>query len=61
MEGFAHGFVDKDYIQSEGLEEYFQSATWHICGPPPMLNAAKKMLEENSVPEEHVRIEEFAF
>ncbi|MBA5728824.1 hypothetical protein HW423_03385 [Aerococcaceae bacterium INB8] len=61
VEGFAYGFVDKDYIQSEGLEEYFQSATWHICGPPPMLNAAKKMLEDNSVPEEHVRIEEFAF
>lgn len=61
VEGFAHGFVDKDYIQSEGLEEYFQSATWHICGPPPMLNAAKNLLAENNVPEDHIRIEEFAF
>lgn len=32
----------------------------HICGPPPMMDAVKKMLEELKVPKEKVMVEVFA-
>lgn len=61
VEGFPNGFVDDDFIKSEGLEEYYETASWHICGPPPMLNAAKGLLAANGVTEEQAHIEEFSF
>ena len=61
VEGFAYGFVDEDFIKEEGLEEYFETASWHVCGPPPMLEAAKGLLSDNDVTEEQANIEEFAF
>ena len=61
VEGFPHGFVNHAFIEEEGLEEYYTTASWHVCGPPPMLAAAKKLLEENNVTEEQANIEEFAF
>lgn len=59
--GFPHGFIDNEFIQNEGLEELYETATWHVCGPPPMLEAAKGLLNENNVKEEQAYIEEFAF
>ena len=61
VEGFPHGFVDNDFIQKEGLKEYYETASWHICGPPPMLAAAKNLLKENNVTEQQANIEEFSF
>lgn len=61
VDGFPHGFVDNDFIHAEGLEEFYQTATWHVCGPPPMLEAAKSLLAENNVTEDQLNIEEFAF
>lgn len=61
VEGFAYGFVDEDFIQKEGLEEYYETASWHVCGPPPMLEATKVLLSDNDVTEEQANIEEFAF
>lgn len=60
VDGFAHGYVDSDFIEEEGLEEYYDTATWHVCGPPPMLQASKDLFAENDVPEEQTHIEEFA-
>ena len=59
--GYPHGFIDDDFIREEGLEEYYQSATWHVCGPPPMLDAAKGLLAEQDVPTDQQHLEEFAF
>lgn len=61
VDGFPHGFVDEDFIKDEGLEEFYEKATWHVCGPPPMLEAAKGLLKENNVTEDQAYIEEFAF
>lgn len=59
--GYPHGFVDDAFIKSQGLEEMYEKATWHICGPAPMLDAARGLLEANDVSEEQTFIEEFAF
>lgn len=61
VEGFPHGFVDDEFIRSQGLEEFYETATWHICGPPPMLEAAKGLMADNNVTDEQLYIEEFAF
>lgn len=61
VEGFPYGFVDDDFIQAEGLGEFYETASWHVCGPPPMLEATKGLLKENNVTEEQAHIEEFAF
>lgn len=61
VEGFPYGFVDDDFIREEGLDEFYEKATWHVCGPPPMLEASKGLLKENEVVEDQAYIEEFAF
>ena len=61
VKSFPFGFVDDDFIQAEGLDEFYETASWHVCGPPPMLVAAKSLLAENNVTEEQANIEEFAF
>ncbi len=61
VEGYPEGFIDDDFIRSEGLEEFYDTANWHVCGPPPMLEAAKGLLTEQDVDEEQQYIEEFAF
>lgn len=60
VEGFSHGFVDNKFIENEGLKDYYETATWHICGPPPMLNAIRGLMSDNNVTEEQTYIEEFA-
>jgi predicted ferric reductase len=61
VDGFPHGFVDDEFIADEDLEEMYDKATWHVCGPPPMLAAAKGLMNDNGVTEEQQNVEEFAF
>jgi len=61
VEGFPYGFVDDEFIRNEGLEELYETANWYVCGPPPMLEATKSLLEANNVDEDRKYIEEFAF
>ena len=61
VKGFAHGFVDDEFIAEEGLEDFYENASWHVCGPGPMLEASKNLLKEKNVTEEQAYIEEFAF
>jgi ferredoxin-NADP reductase len=56
---------EKGYINKAMVDRYLDAsqldrATFYICGPPPMLNAMKKILqEEMHVPNERIKIEEF--
>lgn len=61
VDGFPHGFVDDEFIAEEGLEDFYNNASWHVCGPGPMLEASKKLLDEKNVTKEQAYIEEFAF
>ncbi len=61
VDGFPHGFVDDEFIAEEGLEDFYDNASWHVCGPGPMLEASKKLLDEKNVTKEQAYIEEFAF
>lgn len=61
VDGFPHGFVDDEFIAEEGLEDFYDNASWHVCGPGPMLEASKNLLDEKNVTKEQAYIEEFAF
>lgn len=61
VEGFPYGFIDQEFMEAEGLEEFFETAHFHVCGPAPMLAAAKGLLADNNVDENQANIEEFAF
>lgn len=61
VEGFPYGFIDQEFMEDEGLDEFFETAHFHVCGPGPMLEAAKSLLADNNVGENQANIEEFAF
>ena len=61
VEGYPHGFIDQDFMENEELDQFFETAHFHVCGPPPMLEAAKGLLADNDVGEDQASIEEFAF
>ena len=48
-------------MHEEGLDQYFESAHFHVCGPPPMIAAAKRLLADNGVTDDQRNIEEFSF
>lgn len=61
VDGFPQGFVDNEFIAQEGLEDFYANASWHVCGPGPMIEASKGLLKEQNVTKEQAYIEEFAF
>jgi len=52
------GFIDADMIRKE-IHDY-KSRVFYTCGPPGMVNAMKKLLQELNLPEKQIRIENFA-
>lgn len=57
--------VEKGYISSEILSKYLGDAIssyrYFICGPKPMMQAAKSSLLALGVPEKKIHLEEFGF
>ena len=56
--GFVTGRITKEIINDRVPE--IVSRMIHVCGPPPMMNAVKSMLDELKVPKENVMVEVFA-
>lgn len=56
VKGIKHGYITKDLIsnQVDGDGAYF-----YLCGPPPMMDAVLKELEEMGVPKSKIIHEEF--
>jgi ferredoxin-NADP reductase len=52
------GFIDADMIRKE-IPDY-KSRVFYTCGPPGMVNAMKKLLQELNLSEKQIRIENFA-
>ena len=55
-EKYAYGHISEDFIKKNGtaLDSYF-----YLCGPPPMMNAIEKQLENLKVPADKIVKEEF--
>jgi ferredoxin-NADP reductase len=53
---YAHGFITEDFLkqQIEGVDQYF-----YVCGPPKMMDAIEKQLDNLGVKKESIVKEEF--
>jgi Na+-transporting NADH:ubiquinone oxidoreductase subunit F len=60
-----HWIGDTGFIHEVLLERYLKShadpaeVEYYLCGPPVMVHAATKMLEELNVPKERIAFDEF--
>ena len=54
--GFIHQVVQEHYLESHEAPEDIE---YYLCGPPLMLNAVRKMLDDFGVEPEMIRFDEF--
>lgn len=54
--GFIHNVVLENYLKNHPAPEDIE---YYLCGPPMMLGAVQKMLENLGVPEENVAFDDF--
>ena len=56
LTGFIHTVVLENYLKSHPEPE---EAEYYLCGPPMMLSAVQKMLDDYGVPSENVAFDDF--
>lgn len=54
--GFIHNVLYENYLKSHPEPEEIE---YYLCGPPMMLQAAMKMLDDLGVPEENIAFDDF--
>ena len=54
--GFIHQVVYEQYLKNHPEPE---ECEYYLCGPPLMLSAVQKMLDELGVPEENIAFDDF--
>ncbi len=55
-EGFIHNVVYENYLKDHPAPE---DCEYYLCGPPPMMDAVKKMLDDLGVEKENVLFDDF--
>lgn len=60
-DGYLHGRLSQKHFEDNGIEDYFKTADFLICGPAPMMASVRKMLKENGVESSRIHLEEFSF
>ena len=60
MEGYPFGFTTNQFLEEVGADKYAEGH-FFVCGPAPMLAAARKVLANGNVPFEHSHIDDFGF
>lgn len=54
------GLINKEMLTKHMSSDELSSAIFYVCGPPGMLKAMQKLLEDDlRIPEERIKIEEF--
>lgn len=53
------GFIDKDKLTRNLNTNVLENSIFYICGPPGMLKAMQKLLDELQIPKDRIMIEEF--
>lgn len=61
VEPFDFGHITKEYLQRVGVETLYREADFFICGPAPMMDSMKAILNINKVAPDKIHIEEFTF
>jgi ferredoxin-NADP reductase len=53
------GFIDKNMLTKNLNTNVLENSIFYICGPPGMLKAMQKLLDELQIPRDRILIEEF--
>lgn len=61
VEGYPFGFISHPFLENAGISALYQEGEFFICGPDVMMDATKKVLLDNGVPEGSIRVDEFGF
>jgi len=61
VEPFDFGQITQEYLQRIGVETLYKEADFFICGPAPMMDSMKAILNNNKVAPDKIHIEEFSF
>lgn len=61
VEGFPFGFISHPFLKDVGVADLYQTGHFFICGPDVMMDATKKVLLDNGVPEDSINVDEFGF
>ena len=56
LKGFIHNAVLENYLKNDPEPEEIE---YYLCGPPQMLDAVQKMLNDLGVPEENIAFDDF--
>ena len=60
VEGYPFGFISNDFLEEVGADHY-SKGHFFVCGPEPMINASKRLLENGNVAYEQQHIDDFGF
>lgn len=60
VEGYPFGFITNDFLTEVGADHYIEGH-FFVCGPAPMINAAKNLLDYGNVPYGQRHIDDFGF
>lgn len=61
VEGYPYGFISHQYLKEIGVTDVYESARFFICGPDVMMDATKKVLLNDGVSIDNIRVDEFGF
>lgn len=61
VQDYHFGYISAPYLATIKVDKYYKDATFMICGPLPMMNAADRILKSNHVSAKQISIERFSF
>lgn len=61
VEGYPYGFITDEFIREKAGPEAYLDAHFFVCGPAPMLNAVRNILDSNNVDFDRKHIDDFDF
>lgn len=60
VEGYPFGFITHDFLAEVGADHY-KDGHFFVCGPGPMLDAMRRLLDEANVPFDQIHLDDFGF
>ena len=60
VEGYDFGFITNEYLEQKGAGNYAEGH-FFVCGPEPMINASKRILDNGNVTHDQRHIDDFGF
>lgn len=60
VEGYDFGFITNEYLEQKGAADYAKGH-FFVCGPEPMINASKRILDNGNVTPAQRHIDDFGF